>query len=127
MQWFRKKPDRLEEEILTLKKYHPHARACIKKGQLTIFLKVVGKKSKYLAKITYPKDFPYDQPVAYILEPKIVGPYEETHRYSNGSLCLAKPSQVGIWVSGKIICDWVKRWVRSYEIWLETDEFPGGD
>ena len=126
MKWFERNPQRLENEVMLIKRNHPSARIFFKGGKVMIFLKVISRKNDYLAKIIYPEDFPFEQPKAFILEQRLRGNYHKTHRYSDSSLCLATPDQVGPQTSGKVICDWVNGWVKGYEIWKRTKEFPEG-
>jgi hypothetical protein len=124
MEWYDVDPRRFECEVMLLKKHYPKTRIFIQRGQLTLYHKVKAKKTKYLAKIIYPYDFPYGPPEAYIIEPKLPNIYEEIHRFADGNLCLAPPDQVGPQTSGLVICDWTVDWVAGYEIWLKTGVFP---
>lgn len=126
MKWYKRNPARFECELALLKRHYPKTRFFNQKGKLTIYLKIPGKKDNYLAKVIYPDDFPYEQPKAYIVEPKIDNLYEKIHMFRDGSLCLARPEQMGPQTSGKVICDWVRKWLESYEMWLSTGKFPKG-
>ena len=127
MAWFKENSHRFELEMRLMARNYPHARVFIKKGNIVIFLEVASKRCKYLAEIIYPADFPFSQPKAYIRSPKLPPIYHEIHRFDDGSLCLARPEQVGPQTSGKMICDWTHDWVKTYEVWKVTKVFPGGD
>jgi hypothetical protein len=124
MKWYERNPQRFEAEINLIKQNHPGARIFIQRGKVTIYLKVTENKNRYLAEIVYPEDFPYKQPRACIIKPQLPNLHEKIHRFRDGSLCLARPEQMGPQTSGKVICDWVKGWVKAYEVWLRTGRFP---
>jgi ubiquitin-protein ligase len=126
MVWFETNQKRFNDEMKILKRLYPKARIFIQDRQLTIYLKILGRVHEYMARIVYPNDFPYNPPKAYIIKPELPKLHQQIHRYSDGSLCLAKPNEIDTQITGKIICDWVRDWVRSYEIWLNTGKFPGG-
>jgi len=127
MAWYEENPNRFELEMRLIARNYPQARVFIGKRGITVYLEITGKKSRYLAEIIYPADFPFNQPKAFIRHPKLPSKYHDIHRFNNGSLCLAKPNQTGPQTSGKVICDWTHDWVKSYEAWQDTRVFPGGD
>lgn len=123
MEWYERNKERFLLEVKLLKKYHPGARPVISNRTLYIFKKIIGKKSRYLIQIEYPKDFPYSPPRAHPIKPIIKGPH---HQYIDGELCLYPPDEVGPQTSGKIICDWVELWIKAYEVWIASGkrDFP---
>lgn len=123
MKWFEENKERFQIELTLLRRNYPNARIVIDNGEVIIFKKVLGKFQNYLIKITYPESFPYSSPSAYPVTPKIHG---APHQYSDGKLCLHNSSEVGCQTSGKIVCDWVVRWIKAYEVWLASGKrnFP---
>jgi hypothetical protein len=69
------------------------------------------------------------RPRVWVREPHLVPsePLLETHRFSDGSLCLHTHDQ---WASDKFVADliapWISLWLTYYEGWLVTGEWEGG-
>jgi hypothetical protein len=70
------------------------------------------------------------RPRVRVLEPKLQIPperYQETHCFSDGSLCLHLHEQ---WTPDKYVADtivpWIPLWLINYEYWLATDQWLGG-
>jgi hypothetical protein len=120
MKWYERKPERYNAEVKLIMRNHRKARLFIDKGRLVVFLKIRGRKADYIAKIIYPEEFPYEQPEAYIVEPRIK---EAPHRWSDGHLSIHGIKD-GPDISGKIILDWTKLWVLAFENWLDTGRWP---
>jgi len=120
MKWYEEKPRRLEKEVSLIRKIYPYARISIVKGYLVVKLRVVGRKTRYLLRVVYPRDFPYEEPKAYIDQPQIE--YAK-HRWNDGSLCIEGDAEPPA-LSGKIVMDWAINWIRAFEHWLDTDNWP---
>jgi len=121
MKWYEEKPNRLKAEAMAIKEIYPMAKIQEKKGRLVASLIVQGRKAKYLLRVVYPKDFPYEEPKAYIDKPKIE---HAEHRWiDDKSLCIegnVEPPNL----SGKIIIDWSINWIKAFENWLDTGYWP---
>lgn len=70
------------------------------------------------------------RPRVTVVEPELQIPRErwaETHRFSDGTLCLHLPEQ---WEPDQFIADtivpWTALWLINYEYWLATGEWHGG-
>ena len=126
MAWYEYRPQRLDSEIKLLKKYYsgPTTKYFIENGLFIIVHKVKGRFHTYIAKSVYPDNFPYEQIDTYIKKPRIRNLGETIHMFCNKNLCLARPEQIGPQTSGKIIIDWLRDWIRGYEIYLDTGKFP---
>lgn len=116
MKWYKQRPQRCKAEMMAIKRIYPKARILEYKGHLLIFLKVPSRKTRYLIKVVYPGDFPYGQPRAYVIEPKIK---DAPHRWPDGRLSVHEDHE-GPHTSGKIILDLTKKWIEAYEKWLDT-------
>jgi hypothetical protein len=121
MRWYEKRPERYEAEQMLIKKYYPKARIFERKGRIIVFLKIRGRKTNYLIETIYPKDFPYEQPKAFVTKPQIE---DALHRWGDGSLSLHGVIKEPPRLSGKIILDWSKKWVFAYENWVDTGVWP---
>jgi len=121
MKWHKENPDRLKSEVALIRGFYPQTRIIIKKGRLTAYLWVHGMKARYQLKIIYPDEFPYDEPLAYVIEPKI---NDAPHTWwCDGHLSIHGDAEPPC-VSGKIIMDWAVIWIRVYENWLDTGKWP---
>lgn len=121
MKWYEEKPKRLKAELVLIRQIYPEAWAIKEKGRLVICYYILGRKAKYFVKVVYPDDFPFEEPRAYVVEPKIT---HAQHRWlEDNSLCVegnVEPPNV----SGKIIIDWSIGWLRVYENWLDGVAWP---
>lgn len=120
MKWYKQRQERRKAEIVAIKTIYPKARILIHKGHFVVFLKVPGRRAHYLVKVIYPNDFPYKQPKAYVVEPRIK---DAPHRWSDGSLCFHEDYE-GPRTSGKIILDLSRKWIEAYERWVDTGRWP---
>ena len=82
--------------------------------------------SSYTVAVVYPKDYPFGEIRAYILEPYI--PITE-HRFKDGHLCLYDHEGSGQgFEEGKTtavtITAWTAAWLHAYEIWRNTGRWP---
>ena len=80
----------------------------------------------YQAAIVYPKDYPFGEIRAYILQPYI--PATE-HRFKDGHLCLYDHEGAGEGFDGDsstavTIVAWTAAWLHAYEIWRSTGKWP---
>ncbi len=120
MHWFEEKPQRYIVETEFIKQNFPRARIFREKNRIVVFHTIIGRKTMYLVRMEYPEDFPYEQPGAFIVEPKI---NKAKHRWNDGALCLHS-NRDGSSISGKIVLDRAKQWIMAYEEWLDTGVWP---
>lgn len=83
-------------------------------------------QTNYVVAIVYPKDYPFSEPRAYVLQPFI--PATE-HRFKDGHLCLYEHEGRGQgFESGKTtavtVVGWTSAWLHAYEIWRKTGNWP---
>ena len=124
MEWYQEDPARYNAEMDVLKRRHPNVRIIFTKNkEIVVYKKVVSRKD-YLFRIVVPRNFPYSQPKSYPEKPVIKHLGEKGHQFKDNSLCLFKPEEANPNISIAMIADWTVDWVRGYEIWLSTGEFP---
>jgi hypothetical protein len=80
----------------------------------------------YLVAVVYPKDYPFGEIRAYVLEPYI--PATE-HRFKDGHLCLYDhDGKGGRFESAKstavTVIAWTAAWLHAYEIWQQNGKWP---
>lgn len=78
----------------------------------------------YAIDIVYPDDFPYSPHKVYIKSPKNI---ETKHMWSDGSLCLFKPSDRS-WINtttASTMVTWAATWLFCYEEYKITGQWPG--
>ena len=117
MAWFERDGQRLGMERQLLAWSYPEARMVLRDGRISVFLRIVGRRRRYVIRIDYPRCFPHEPPAAFPLEPPIAG---TPHQYGGNRLCLHSASDVGPQTTGKVICDWCVDWIRAYETWLDS-------
>ena len=120
MHWFEEKPQRYLAETELIKRCFPQARIFREKNRIVVFHMIIGMKTRYLVRMEYPEDFPYEQPRAFIVEPKI---NKAEHRWMDGALCLHGNSDDSR-ITGKIVLDRTKQWIMAYEEWVDSGNWP---
>lgn len=83
-------------------------------------------RRSYLIAVVYPKDYPFGEIKAYVLEPYL--PTTE-HRFKDGHLCLYDhDGKGGGFESEKstavTVIAWTAAWLHAYEIWQKTGKWP---
>ena len=80
----------------------------------------------YLIAMVYPKDYPFGEMKAYVLEPYL--PTTE-HRFKDGHLCLYDHGGKGGGferekTTAVTVIAWTAAWLHAYEIWQKTGNWP---
>jgi hypothetical protein len=87
----------------------------------------------YVLKVVYPKDYPGNPPLAYLVEPAR-GWLSTPHMYPvTAELCLFRPDDGRSYgwdpsrSTGATIMSWAIQWVRAFRHWEREGAWPGED
>jgi len=133
LQWYEKNPERLDLEILAVKKHYPQFRLRrLSYGSLSWhgYLQTASMADTYGkgydVLIVYPSSFPSEPPLSYVSG--ISGKEITPHQFKDGSLCLFYPGDPKQWSpksTAVVVITWTAGWLHAYEVWKKTGSWPG--
>lgn len=124
--WWVRYPERAIQELLLMKE-NTNANFYLIENQL-IWKEGIWNNfgNKFFIAIKTDSKYPFSQPKAYILEPKIQSNFKE-HIYKDGELCLMHPDSYNSQISILEIRNLVAAWCFSYTAYRQTGTWPAAE
>lgn len=122
MRWYELDPDRFEVEMALLAQHHPGTKIIKENSRIRAEKWYRTRQSNYLIKAVFSDRHPYEPMEVSIEKPRIKG--RPPHYFSNGLLCLHHFSEGRAQTTAKVYLDWTVQWIKCYEKWLNTREWP---